>query len=80
MTAPKPTALPIFDGHNDMLLSLYLPDRGKGRGFFERGEEGHLDLPRMREVASAAVSSPFSSPMSFRSGRAGRSPTRTRAR
>ncbi|HEY7780530.1 MAG TPA: dipeptidase [Ktedonobacterales bacterium] len=49
MTAPKPTALPIFDGHNDMLLSLYLPDRGKGRGFFERGEEGHLDLPRMRE-------------------------------
>lgn len=49
MTAPTPNAFPIFDGHNDMLLSLFKPDGGKGRSFFERGEEGHLDLPRMRE-------------------------------
>jgi membrane dipeptidase len=41
--------LPIFDGHNDVLLSLYLPERGGGRSFFERGERGHLDLPRARE-------------------------------
>ena len=41
-------ALPIFDGHNDTLLRLYR----KGlpvTAFFERGEEGHLDLPRARE-------------------------------
>jgi membrane dipeptidase len=40
--------VPIFDGHNDTLLDLHLPERG-GRGFFERGETGHLDLPRARE-------------------------------
>jgi membrane dipeptidase len=40
---------PIFDGHNDTLLNLYLPERGEGRSFFERSEVGHLDLPRARE-------------------------------
>jgi membrane dipeptidase len=40
---------PIFDGHNDALLNLSLPERGKGRSFFERGTRGHLDLPRARE-------------------------------
>ena len=40
---------PIFDGHNDVLLNLYLPERGGGRSFFERGERGHIDLPRARE-------------------------------
>jgi membrane dipeptidase len=39
----------IFDGHNDTLLDLYLPERGEGRTFFERGDAGHLDLPRARE-------------------------------
>jgi membrane dipeptidase len=43
------TALPIFDGHNDALLDLYIPKRGHGRNFFERSEHGHLDLPRARE-------------------------------
>ena len=39
----------VFDGHNDVLLKLGGPD-GRGPGaFFERGEEGHLDLPRARE-------------------------------
>ena len=41
--------LPVFDGHNDTLLSLYLPERGKGRSFFTRSEIGHIDLPRARE-------------------------------
>lgn len=37
--------LPVFDGHNDVLLALH-----KGtRTFFERGTEGHIDLPRARE-------------------------------
>jgi membrane dipeptidase len=40
---------PIFDGHNDTLLDLILPERGGGRGFFERSDRGHLDLPRARE-------------------------------
>ena len=39
----------VFDGHNDTLLDLYLPERGDGRTFFERGDAGHLDLPRARE-------------------------------
>jgi membrane dipeptidase len=39
----------IFDGHNDTLLDLHLPERGGGRTFFERSDVGHLDLPRARE-------------------------------
>jgi membrane dipeptidase len=41
--------IPIFDGHNDTLLNLHLPDRGEGRSFFERSNLGHIDLPRARE-------------------------------
>lgn len=40
--------IPVFDGHNDLLLRLYLaPDR---RAAIWQGAEGggHLDLPRMR--------------------------------
>jgi membrane dipeptidase len=36
--------VPVFDGHNDTLLSLPLT----GRSFFERSDEGHVDLPRAR--------------------------------
>ncbi|HKB49735.1 MAG TPA: membrane dipeptidase, partial [Ktedonobacterales bacterium] len=46
---PANSAFPIFDGHNDALLSLHLPNRGGGRSFFVRDERGHLDLPRARE-------------------------------
>jgi membrane dipeptidase len=42
--------LPIFDGHNDVLLAVYGAGRGgEARSFFERGTGGHLDLPRARE-------------------------------
>lgn len=41
--------LPIFDGHNDILLNLHLPERGSNRSFFVESENGHLDLPRMRK-------------------------------
>lgn len=37
--------LPIFDGHNDVLLRL----RSGDRSFFARSDEGHLDLPRAQE-------------------------------
>ena len=42
----------VFDGHNDTLLNLYMPERGGGRSFFERGkpQQGHIDLPRAREA------------------------------
>ena len=41
--------LPIFDGHNDALQSIYRPKNDKPRPFFERTDQGHTDLPRMRE-------------------------------
>lgn len=40
---------PIFDGHNDTLLKLFMESRASGRTFFERSTEGHLDLPRAME-------------------------------
>ncbi len=39
----------VFDGHNDVLLRLGRPDGGGPGAFFERGDQGHLDLPRARE-------------------------------
>jgi membrane dipeptidase len=41
--------VPVFDGHNDTLLSLHSSERGKGRSFFTRSEVGHVDLPRARQ-------------------------------
>jgi membrane dipeptidase len=37
-------ATPVFDGHNDTLLSL----RQTGRSLFESSELGHVDLPRAK--------------------------------
>lgn len=37
--------IPIFDGHNDALLRM---SEGSDR-FFQRNEDGHIDLPRARE-------------------------------
>lgn len=41
-------SVPVFDGHNDTLTDLFLPDRGHGRSFFEESSHGHVDLPRAR--------------------------------
>ena len=41
--------LPILDGHNDVLLAVYGAGGDGQRSFFERGDRGHLDLPRARE-------------------------------
>jgi membrane dipeptidase len=53
--------LRIFDGHNDVISKLLASERahagrliaaGRGEGarsFFERGTEGHIDLPRAKE-------------------------------
>lgn len=45
----SPARIPVFDGHNDVLLNLYLPERGHGRSFFEESDQGHIDLPRARK-------------------------------
>src|SRR5450631_447155 len=54
-------SFPILDGHNDVLsrlLEAELADQRSmsatgqktiTRGFFDRGEQGHIDLPRARE-------------------------------
>lgn len=39
----------IFDGHNDVLLTLYTAKRDV---FFTQNDQGHLDLPRAREGLS----------------------------
>ncbi|OUC05094.1 hypothetical protein RY27_29360, partial [Litorilinea aerophila] len=44
-----PSPIPIFDGHNDTLLQLHLQEPPNCRSFFERSQEGHIDLPRARE-------------------------------
>ncbi len=43
--------IPVFDGHNDVLLRIYLGEQGERpkRDFFARNTEGDLDLPRARE-------------------------------
>ena len=43
------STIPIFDGHNDVLLDLHYEERGEGRSFFEESDIGHLDLPRARQ-------------------------------
>ncbi|HSR24947.1 MAG TPA: membrane dipeptidase, partial [Candidatus Eisenbacteria bacterium] len=48
--ADRNGVLPIFDGHNDVLLALFGGLRqAPPRHFFERAPTGHLDLPRARE-------------------------------
>ncbi|PVB59762.1 peptidase [Labrenzia sp. 011] len=45
---------PVFDGHNDTLLKLEIEQiRGAERSFFERTDNGHLDLPRAQEAGFA---------------------------
>ncbi|MGD9713110.1 MAG: dipeptidase [Thermomicrobiales bacterium] len=45
MMGDSMASIPVFDGHNDTVLSL----RDTGRSFFERSEVGHIDLPRALE-------------------------------
>ena len=52
MTSTSSTSrplIPVFDGHNDTLLNLHSPERGKGRSFFTCSDIGHIDLPRARQ-------------------------------
>jgi membrane dipeptidase len=41
--------IPVFDGHNDVLLRLWRSENGAPElGFLKEGTTGHLDLPRAR--------------------------------
>jgi membrane dipeptidase len=42
------SGFPVFDGHNDTLLNLHVPERGQGRSFLIESDVGHIDLPRAR--------------------------------
>jgi membrane dipeptidase len=44
---------PIIDGHNDTLMNLLIPERGRGRDFFTESSIGHVDLPRMQRGGMA---------------------------
>jgi membrane dipeptidase len=43
------TDIPVFDGHNDALLSLYSTPAVESRDFLVRSTRGHVDLPRARD-------------------------------
>ena len=42
--------LQIFDGHNDVVSKLLM---SRERDFFQRGTQGHIDLPRAKEAGFA---------------------------
>lgn len=41
--------IPVFDGHNDILLHLFLAPERREAIWLGRDRTGHLDLPRMRQ-------------------------------
>ncbi len=49
-SARRARVIPVIDGHNDALLRVWR----HGGSLRERAEDGHLDLPRMREGGIAA--------------------------
>lgn len=50
MTDTAPHLVPVFDGHNDTLLSLERRSQTpKERSFFEEADYDHIDLPRARK-------------------------------
>jgi len=73
---------PIFDGHNDTIISLAGEgfDGPPGRSFFERADKGHIDLPRARQgglgggfFAILAQAKKREAPASGQAGSGGRS-------
>lgn len=51
MTNASERKLPVFDGHNDTLVDLYMPKQGARRSFLNESREGHIDLPRARKAS-----------------------------
>lgn len=73
---PDTSAMPVFDGHNDVLLRLFRKGaQGVEQQFLDGDGEGHLDLPRMQAGGFAGglfavfVPSPDPDPAGARAGR-----------
>ncbi|MFU8803481.1 MAG: dipeptidase [Bradymonadaceae bacterium] len=49
MSAKNKKLVPVFDGHNDILLHINFLEDGDPWSFFERNEKAHIDLPRAIE-------------------------------
>jgi hypothetical protein len=71
MTSPRP--VPIFDGHNDVLLRLYRRGGADApRAFLDGEDKGQLDLPMARQGGFAGglfaifVPSPRPEPLRIR--------------
>lgn len=77
--SPTPSAIPIFDGHNDTLLDIALPHLGSAaeRSFFTRSVHGHVDLPRARAGGMGGGFFAIFTPSSFK--RSGAMPGTTAA-
>ncbi len=55
--------IPVFDGHNDVLLRLWSSDASEPEKRFLEGENvGHIDLPRAQKGGSAAVCAQYTCP------------------
>lgn len=39
----------IIDGHNDVLMNIYLNEHGRDFSFFKQNEKGHIDLIRAKQ-------------------------------
>jgi membrane dipeptidase len=50
---PDMATVPFFDGHNDFLLRLLHEPERREALWLEEGQEGHLDLPRMKKAGFA---------------------------
>jgi membrane dipeptidase len=46
--------IPVFDGHNDLLLRLHNAPQNRKQIWLEGEGQGHLDLPRMKAAGFAA--------------------------
>jgi membrane dipeptidase len=73
---PSPKLMPIFDGHNDVLLRLHRHGGTDAVAAFLKGEDkGHLDLPKARQGGFGGGLFAMFVPSPKRKDRAGGEPT-----
>ncbi len=71
----SPRRIPIFDGHNDVLLRLHMRGGADAATAFLQGEEkGHLDLPKARQGGFAGGLFAIFVPSPKRKDRTGETP------
>jgi membrane dipeptidase len=67
MLGAMDSRIPVFDGHNDVVLRLL----AKGQSFFDRNDDGHIDLPRARDGGLAGGFCAISVPGAHRQSMSG---------